>query len=133
MSIRNTMMSVALAAGLLVSGMSVAVAMHHEKGFDADKMAAHMKKELNLTDKQTAEVKDIMVDMHQEAEAFRQKMDKETREKFKGVLTDEQYKKWEAMRNERMEKRKSKKMQMKKEMQDKAATSSSSSATTQSK
>lgn len=111
MSISKIVVSAALAAGLMVVGLNGAFAadkpapmMAHQE-IDADKASQHMKKQLGLSDEQTSEVKKIMQDMHKDAEELRAEMEKlkaETDDKFKDVLTPEQYTKWKEMREKRM-------------------------------
>lgn len=118
MSIGKILVSAALVAGLMVVGVNGAFAtdtakpadapMAQDGSMDSGKAAAHMQKKLGLSDEQTAKMKTIMEDIHTDGEKIRAEMkalhDKMKAE-FKSVLTEEQFKKWESMHEDRQQKR----------------------------
>ena len=109
MSISKIMVSAALAAGLMVVGINGALAadtakseaapMHAHEPMDPAKAAEHMQKKLGLTDDQKAKVEDIIRETQEEGEKIRAELKalhQKTSDEFKAVLTEEQFKKWEA-------------------------------------
>lgn len=99
---RNTFLSLSLASALMVSGINAAFACDDKSPQDR---AAHLKKELKLTDDQTKKIEAIMNDTHKKMESLRD----DTKTQIKAVLTDEQKKKFDEMKAKNEDKKDGKK------------------------
>jgi Spy/CpxP family protein refolding chaperone len=87
---RKSLISMTLAAALMVSGVNAFAMSQH----DAHEKAEKLKKELNLTDDQVKKIESIYTESHKE----REKLHESTKEQVKGVLTPEQQKKFDEMK-----------------------------------
>ena len=102
---------VAVALGTLVA-CNLATAQDASKkgkrgGMSAEQRVEQMKKDLNLTDEQVPKVKAVFEDQQKKMQDLRSETDQtarrtkmreimeETQTKMKGILTDEQFKKWQ--------------------------------------
>ena len=105
---------VAIALGTLVA-CNIATAQESSKKKDgkrgmpsAEQRVEQMKKDLNLTDEQVPKVKAVLEDQQKKMQELRSESDQnarrtkmreimeETSTKLKGILTDEQFKQWQA-------------------------------------
>jgi len=88
---RKSLISMTLAAALMVSGVNAFAMTHH----DAHEKAEKLKKELNLTDDQMKKIESIYSESHKQ----REKLHESTKTQIKGVLTPEQQKKYDEMKS----------------------------------
>jgi len=108
---RNTLIGIAFASALAFSGISVACADDY-KQVDPAQKSARLQKELNLTDEQTKKVEDIITTQQKKAAEIRKDaqevrddakaLREETRKKMSDVLTPEQMKQYDAMKEKKM-------------------------------
>lgn len=112
---RNTLIAIAFASALAFSGISVACANDYKQVDPAEK-SARLQKELNLTDEQTKKVEAIIKTQQDKATEIRKDaqevrddakaLREETRKKMSDVLTPEQMKQYDAMKEQKMKKSK---------------------------